>query len=278
VYRLCVIGLVVLSGCAGVGVDGVDRDPPSETVTPAPVPDADRETLRTSGIDDGGVSDPGALAEAHSAWLSNRSYTLVSNQTVRYRNGSVRSQYRMHLRLAANRTYLVTIRTDGPEGARWLGEPPAVAKFWSDGELFLRSFSDPVAEYSRFRPAESAGTWRFWTATGAFSVLMTPAELIERGFEAVPTRIDERGADGGISRYWVTSAEPVDSDLPFEEADPARDLTLVAEVDGTGLVRHLELEYRSRIDGEPVVVTRRISYTDVGETAVGRPEWSDEST
>jgi hypothetical protein len=273
-----VIGLVVLSGCAGVGVDGVDREPPSETLTPAPVPDVDRETLRTSGIGDSGVSDPETLAEAHSERLSNRSYTLVSNQTVRYGNGSVRSQYRMHLRLAENRTYLVTIRTAGPEGSRWLGEPPATAKFWSDGEVFLRSFSDPVAEYSRFRPATGVEMWRSWITTGAFSVPMTPSDLIERSFESVPTRIEERDAGGGTPRYRLTEAEQIDSELPFEEADPARDLSLTAEVDGTGFVRYLELEYRGRLDGEPVVVTRRISYTDVGETEVGRSDWSDGAT
>jgi len=280
VYRLCVVCLVVLAGCSGLGGDAVDRGAtPTETVTPVPVPAADPDVARTSGIDDSGVSDPTALASAHDERLENRSYTLVSNQTVRYENGSVRSRYRMELRLARNRTYASSVRTGGPEGPKLLGEPPAVSAFWSDGETYVRAFgeSDPI--YNQFSPTDSGvGTWRFWASTGAFDVFATPTRVIERSFEAVPTRTEASRPVGGVERYRLVDAGGPDAELPFPEADPARNVTLLAVVDRTGLVRRLELEYSGRIDGNSVAVTRRISYVDVGATDVDRPEWFDRAT
>lgn len=280
VYRLCVvIAVVVLAGCAGIGSDAADRnDTPIETATPVPVPDADTGTVGSSGIDGSGVSDPNALAAAHVERLRGQSYRLVSNQTVRYGNGSVRSQYRMDLRLAENRTYFVTVRTAGPEGPLLLGETPATAEFWSDGETYLRAFgaSDPV--YNEFSPSSSGvGTWGFWASTGNFEFLFSPTDMIETSLESVPTQVDETRRVDGVDRYSLVETERTDAELPFPEADPARNITLTAEIDRVGLVRQIELEYAAEIDGERVRVTRSITYSGVGTTDVGRPAWFEQA-
>lgn len=275
-YRVCVVVLVVLAGCAGIGGEAVDRDDgPTETVTPVAVPDD--PTDRSSGIADG-VTDPTALANAHDERLSDRSYRLVSNQTIRYGNGSVRSQYRVDLRLASDRSYLVTVGTAGPEGPLLLGEPPATAVFWSDGETYIRAFGESNVTYNEFTPSRSGvGTWEFWASTGAFDGLQSPSRVIEGSFEAVPTRLDGNETVDGVERYRIVEAGASDVDLPFPEADPARNVSLLATVDEDGLVRHLELEYDGYVDGDRVPVTRSISYSDVGTAEADRPEWYDEA-
>ena len=279
-YRLCVILLVVLAGCSGIGgTAGDSGEQEMETVTPVPVPDADPERGRSTGIDGSGVSDPWSLAAAHSERIENRSYRLVSNQTVQYENGTLRSQYRTDLRLATNRTYFITVRTDGPEGPLLLGEPPAVSEFWADGETYIRAFGEPDPRYNEFTPTNSGvGTWWFWASTGSFDVLLTPSELIGETLSAVPTRVEStRSVDGG-ERYRVVEVGAPVAELPFPAASPARNVSLVAEIDRSGLVRRLELEYSGRIDGDRVVVSRSIAYSDIGSTEVRRPPWFDQAT
>ena len=279
-YRLCVILLVVLAGCSGIGgTAGDSGEQEVETVTPVPVPDADPERGRSTGIDGSGVSDPWSLAAAHSERIENRSYRLVSNQTVQYENGTLRSQYRTDLRLATNRTYFITVRTDGPEGPLLLGEPPAVSEFWADGETYIRAFGESDPRYNEFTPTNSGvGTWWFWASTGSFDVLLTPSELIGETLSAVPTRVEStRSVDGG-ERYRVVEVGAPVAELPFPAASPARNVSLVAEIDRSGLVRRLELEYSGRIDGDRVVVSRSIAYSDIGSTEVRRPPWFDRAT
>jgi hypothetical protein len=246
-------------------------------VTPVPVPDADRETLLSSGINDTGVSDPSALADAHHEWLANRSHAFESNQVVRYQDGDLRSRYLLRFELAENRTYLAVLRTAGPEGLLVLDETPAVSKFWSDGRVFVRGVGDPVTNTDRLNPETNAASWRFWTTQSVFGPSTTPRKVINRSFEAIPTRIDERRTSGDAPRYRVTGNKSGPIELPFPEADPARDVSLVAEIDETGFVQRLELEYRTELDGEMVVIKRSVSYTDVGETDVGRPTWVREA-
>lgn len=271
--------LVVLAGCSGIGgTVGDSGGQTTETVTPVPVPDTDPGRHRSTGIDSSGVSDPRTLAAAHDERLENRSYRFVSDQTVRYENGTVRSQYRTDLRLASNRTYFVTVRTGGPEGPGLLGKPPAVSEFWSDGETYVRAFGESDPQYNEFTPASSVGTWRFWASTGAFDVLLTPSELIGKALDAVPTRVEStRSVDGG-ERYRVVEVGAPVAELPFPAASPARNVSLVAEIDRSGPVRRLELEYSGRIDGDRVVVSRSITYSDIGSTEVRRPPWFDRAT
>ena len=280
VYRLCVILLVVLAGCSGIGSNAGDTGgEATETVTPVPVPDADPERGASIGIDGSGVSDPWSLATAHGERLENSSYRLVSDQTVRYENGSLRSRYRIDLRLAANRTYLVTVRTDGPAGPRLLGDPPAVSEFWSDGETYVRAFGASDPTYNEFRPtASGVGTWRFWASTGALDVPLSPSGMIGESLGVVPTRVGPIRSADGIDRYRVVDTGATETELPFPAASPARNVSLVAEVDRSGLVRRLELQYDGRIDGDRVTVSRSIVYSDVGSTEVRRPPWVDRPT
>ena len=282
-YRLSlVVALVVLAGCAGLGGDAAGPDDgPVETATPVPVPDADLETVRSPGIDEGGVSDPGAVAAAHSERIAERSYRLVSNQTVRYENGSVRSQYRVDLRVAENRSHFATVQTAGPEAPGLLGRPPAFAEYWSDTETYLLAFGESDPMYNEFGVDSSGpgtpGTWAFWASTGSFDFDFAPTGMIEASLGSVPTRVDGTQRVDGVDRYSLVEADRIDAELPFPEAKPARKIGLTAEIDRTGLVRQLQLEYAATIDGERVLVTRSITYSEIGTTDVGRPAWFEEA-
>lgn len=280
-YRLSlVLVVVVLAGCSGLGGDAASPgDGPVDTATPVPVPDADLETVRSPGIDDGGVSEPAAVAAAHSEKLSEQSYRLVSNQTVRYENGSVRSQYYVDLRLAENRTHFATVRTAGPEAPGLLGSPPAYGEYWADGETYLLAFGDSDPMYNEFEVDSSGagtpGTWAYWASTGSFEFIFSPTSMIETSLESIPTRVDETRRVDGVDRFSLVEADRIDADLPYPEADPARGVSLTADIDRTGLVRQLHLEYTAEVDGERVLVTRSITYSDIGTTDVGRPAWFD---
>lgn len=278
-----VVSLVILAGCAGFGPDTAERDHASpEPVSPVPVPEDDPDTEQAttddegglSGIDEDGVSDHRALAKAHARWISNHSYTLVSVQTVHYENGTLYSQYATTLRLSENRTYLVSIQTDGPGAPGILGTPPQSAEFWSDGDTYVRAFGRNDTVYNEFTPtASGVATWQFWSTTGSFDVFLGPTGMIEESFDSIPTRVVRAESIDGMTRYRLQHAERTDTPLPFPEAEPAQNVSLDAVVDKTGLVHHLELDYRGHVDGAPVVVNRSISYTSVGATEVDRPEW-----
>jgi hypothetical protein len=90
-------------------------------------------------------------------------------------------------------------------------------------------------------------------------------------FGSVPTRIADRQA--GTGRLRLVGDELTDGDAFPPDVDSPRNLTLVAEVEPSGLVRTLRLRYEGTVDGRPVTVRRYIAYRSVGSTAVGRPAW-----
>jgi hypothetical protein len=256
---------VVLAGCA-FGLGG-----PTETLTPVPGGEADPEF--PPGVSERGVSFPGTLAEAHARAIENTSFTLVSNRTVRWANGSVRSGFDVRVRLDRNRTYHATLRTAGPAGPVVLGQPPATAEFWSDGDTYLRALGTGNRTYNEFTPpGNGVATWRYWTRTVAFGGQAGyPGRTIRGVFGSVPTRIADRQA--GTGRLRLVGDELTDGDAFPPDVDSPRNLTLVAEVEPSGLVRTLRLRYEGTVDGRPVTVRRYIAYRSVGSTAVGRPAW-----
>lgn len=278
---LLLVTLVALAGCAGVGGPGEGDDGAAgvDTVTPVPVPDADERSADLIGLGSEGVVDPGAIGDAHADRARQGSYTLVSEQILWRLDGTVLSNYLLRLQLDADLTYFAIAETAGSAGPGLLGPPPASAEFWSNGTTHLYASERTNGSYESFSPRGAIGTWRYWATSGAFPSLAseTPSTVVRSSFAAIPTTTAERRTVGGTTRYRLTGSQNATDDLPFEEAAPARNVTLVADVDETGFVRYLELEYRGTLDGEPVFVTRRFSYVGVGETEVGGPPWSGDT-
>jgi len=263
--------LVLLAGCAGFGESG----PATPTVTPVGVED-EPEPVYPPGVGEGGVFAPELLAAAHAERVNDTSYTLVSNRTVRYANGSVRSGIALRVRLAENRSYHADIRTAGSAGPIVLGEPPARAAFWSNGDRYVRAFGPPGNRtYNEFVPPDSyVASWRYWVGAAAFGGGSGHAErTVRRTFEAVPTRVVTREGEGAETRYRLVGTDARSGSYANVEAP--HNLTLRATVRADGLVERLELRYEGEVDGSPVTVHRVIQYSAVGDTLAGPPAWVD---
>ncbi|MDS0221811.1 hypothetical protein NDI54_10680 [Haloarcula sp. S1AR25-5A] len=265
-----VVAVVLTAGCGGFGFGSVDG--PSTPVTPAPVPTSTESTY-PPGVGSTGVTNPSRLGSVHGDHLNETGYTLVTNRTVRYPNGSLRSQLRISVAVDANRTYLANISIRGPEAPVLLGRPPATASFWSDGDTYLRRLTrDNRTIYNEYDPPDSyAGTWRYWVYTAALTG--RPAADVTRTISPFQTRTAEvRRADGTA---YVVRGDQLRADQPSAAWESRDNTSLVAHVTQSGLVRYYRTEYTMPADGEQVTVTRTVEFSAVGNTTVGPPPWAD---
>jgi hypothetical protein len=252
---------VTLAGCPAVG--------PGATPTPGEYP---------PGVTADGVTDPAALADAHADRVENTSYTLVSNRTVRYANGTVASGLFVRVELAADREFLVTAATAGSHGPEFLGEPPSSGEFWSNGSVYVRALTrEGGTTYNQFTPPDSyVGTWRYWRATVAFGGQDGHArETVRNVFTDVPTEVTGVRTVDGTAVYTVEGEGATDSEFAKASNGPVGNVTLEAEVTEAGVLRRMDLSYVTFLDGESVRVDWTVRYADVGATAVDRPPWFD---
>ena len=254
---------VALAGCPAVG--------PAATPTPEP-----REY--PPGVSVEGVVDAATLADAHDRAIKNTSYTLVSNRTVRYANGTVASALFVRLGLAADRSFLVRTSTAGPEGPEFLGRPPASGEFWSNGTVYVRALTrDGETTYNEFTPPDSyVGTWRYWRATVSFGGQESHArETIASVFGDVPTEVTGVRTVEGTTVYRLAGRGTVEGEFSKAGSDAVGNVSLTAEVTGSGLLRRMELSYVTFLGDQSVRVAWTVRYDDVGTTTVSRPAWFD---
>jgi hypothetical protein len=276
VRRLEVVALAALlvtAGCSGLGPVSGDGTATS-SLTPVPIPESDDREELAPGLTADGVESPEALADGHAASLSNRSYQLAVNRTVRYENGTLREQLLLDLSVAADRSYVVETGTAGPEAPVFLGTPPARAVFWSNGSVYARQLTrDNETTYTEFQPTDGAGTWRYWARTVPFGgQLASPRGFIETTFASVPVRITRRVPAGETVTYWVAGNQATG---PLSDVSDPQAVDLRARVTTSGLMRSLTLSYVGTMDGETVTVRWTVRYEDVGNTTVERPAWID---
>ena len=268
----------VFAGCAGFGAT-----PATPTVTPAEVSDGERsdtgEDGLPPGVSDRVVFDPAALGAAHMDHLEGRSFTLVSNRTVRYANESVRSRLAIRIELARDRTYHAWAATTGPQAPLFLGEPPTRAEYWSDGFTYLRASGGERHNrtYNEFDPPQGyAGTWRYWTRAAAFGGGTGNAERTIRSvFGSVDVETVDRQTVNGTTLVRLRATEQRGSSFAPETYGAVSNVSVVAVVEESGLVRSLEYRYDAVVDRQTVSVRRVVRYTNVTSTTVDRPSWYD---
>jgi hypothetical protein len=276
-----VVALVVAAGVAtaAVAVGPVDSPAAGDSRSSAPAasvttPDPDEPRRYPPGVSAFGVSDPRTLSRAHAEAVAGASYTVASNRTVRYANDTVRSRLAVRFRLAEDRSYLVRVDHDGPTEP-WLTHGPTSGAYWSNGTVSAQRLSyrgDPL--YDVTRTSDVSETWRDWRAV-ALGGASSPVAAYERAFAGLRTGTTTTvvpGADGPARVLVRGSGDPPDDGRVGRDA---RNATLVAEVNGEGLVESLLLRYDATVDGQPVRVTWRVRYDDVGATTVERPPWLD---
>lgn len=260
--RVLIVALaVVLAGCPAVG----------PAVTPTPEPEE-----YPPGVSSEGVVDAPALARAHDATIENSSYTLVSNRTVRYTNGTVASAVFVRLELAADRSFFVRTSTAGPEGPEFLGAPPASGEFWSNGTVYVSALArDGEVSHSQFEPPNNhVGTWRYWRATVPFGGQGGHArETISGVFGSVRTDVTNVRRVNETTVYTVAGSEAVDGEFATVGSGPVGNVTVTAEVTESGLLRRMDLTYVTFQDDRSVRFEWTLRYTDLGTTTVSRPAW-----
>jgi len=255
--------LVVLAGCPAVGSQPTPTPPP-ETYPP--------------GVSTDGVTDAGELGRAHTNTLNDTSYTIVSNRTIRYTNGTVVSHLFVRVELAADRSFFVSASTAGDEGPLFLGDPPASGEFWSNGTVYVRSHTRAGhTTYNEFTPPDNfVGTWRYWRATVPFGGQDGHArQTVTTLFSDVPTRVTDVRTQDGTTVVALAGKGATDDTFAKVGTGPVGNVTVRAEVTESGVVRSLDLSYVTFVNGQSVRVEWTVRYDDVGATAVERPPWFD---
>lgn len=237
-----------------------------------------RPTVDAPGVTADGVVDAASLGAAHAAGIADRSSSLALDLRISGADQRLRSYLAMDLGLTADRTCRTRVSTSGEEAPKFLGQPPATAEFWSDGETHLVNYEPAATEsFTEFQsPDGFVGTWRYWAWAIPFGGTLGshPQGYFETVFDAVPTRLVERREVADGPRYRVANdGRELTSPSSLNEpgASDVRDVRLDALIDSQGVVRSFALDFAAELDGEPAEFSRRMEYTAFGETTVERP-------
>lgn len=266
-------GLLVLSGCSTAGVGS---DTPTETVTPAPVPEQTPDVRLAPGLTRDGVTRPLVLAGTHSRAIGER-YVLRTDWTVRSPDGTLVASSRQRVRSTSG-AFLVRFRLRGHPGFLTNGEPMDAA-FWTNGSTLVGRTQEGNDTDYRYL---SAGLYEGGGA-GFYRSLRRPKPWRDHRalFSAVETRVAGR-QEGPTGTAYVVVGERVRASGTFAAAtgveDP-RNVSLRAVVTEAGIVRELRLQYEGvhPFRGR-VAVVRTVTYSEIDTVgSVPRPDWVDDA-
>lgn len=240
--RLAAVAIAaLLAGCSALAGGGG----PTETVTPAPVPEVTPGerggTAFPPGVTSEGVTDSDALLTAHLAALENRSYVMRGRFSYGERESAAL------LRVASPHRYYYR-ETTGYYGSN-------VTEF-ADGEWRYGRYDRFQSRYARDRAPEATGRY------GAIA-----AQYVETHF-AGDAAVEARTADGQ-RRFVVRSGEQ-----PWNRSD-IHDYTARAVVTSEGLIRSLRVSFVDRNGDNETRMLHRIEY-ERRDVTVERPAWVDE--
>ena len=257
--RVAVVGLALSLALGGVvtatGSSGVDIGSPAAVFGGNGTETATDESTAAfpRGVDETGVTNAAALANAHEATLSNQSYRL----TITYRefeDGELRGVAHERALVASPDRYRSRVRRLGSLGH----EETVVASgsMYANGSVGYIRTADGVRKRTAVRST-------LGSSAEAVSFVDRTERTIQWYLSANETRIVGRTERNGTTTYRIAF-----------EGDPwpeSRNVTGRARVDETGLVRELYRSYTPAIEpGVRVEVTIRIV---PGPVAVTRPAW-----
>jgi hypothetical protein len=259
---------IVLAGCNGLvlGGDGT----PTQTITPAAVP-TDEPTSTplpelAPGLTGDGVVAPFTLGDAHASVLDGSSYTLHENVSVVYRSGMIYSSGTAETRITTDAGRYAVVRTGSQTRASF---PVIEERFWSNGNrTFSVRTSTDERTYAIARGGDGPLPIRRVVAADPNN-----SERIATLFGAMETQVVGQTVRNGTQLYRVRGSNLTSAFALDGEWKNPHNAVLVALVDPRGFVNEYHLNYTASIDGDPVRISRRVRYTDVGSTAVERPSW-----
>lgn len=254
---LVVVVVVVLSGVGGATAFSTGTTDAAESTQTTDLP---------PGLTADGVADPLALADAHQATLRDTSYTISTTYEYRWPNGTLIGHGTTTSQVAPEGASFHTVTSQAyRNGTEPLGLEHAETATWSDGDrtLTARDLPGEPTEY-RERSAASPGA-RPETGWGT----------LYTAFSAVNTTIASQVERNGTTLYRVvtTSQSELNSVYSGDSAYSA-----VAFVDSDGVVRTFQQTHPTTYDDRPAIVTRTIHVTNVGNTTVEEPSWTDRAT
>lgn len=259
-------GVVLAFALLAAGCSGLAAPETESPVTPAPVPSA-------TPMAPSGDGPPTAVADTHRAVLSTTNYTVRTEWHVVARDGDTRVRSRHVRRVeAGGRAYSGVYRSRTNAHPVYANNSRHVA-YWTNG----------TAEALDYVETESAPRLYTQIESGPASDLTT-AGTIQRLLAGTDATVVERTESGRTvvgatetTRAYVVRKSPYVTDLS--------DLDLRIVVSSAGVVERWHVTYDARLtspfdDGEsvPVTVVRSGTVTDVGSTAVDRPDWVANAT
>ncbi|ELZ25086.1 hypothetical protein C475_11084 [Halosimplex carlsbadense 2-9-1] len=264
---VCVTALVVLSGCAGLSDGGATPAATAEeTVGPTGTtpsstanPDSGSTTAAGSrlapGLTADGLADPLELVNAHTAVLRSEPFT------VRYERRQSGDGYDVTQTLSSRTDLNGTVRARAAMRVNTTGSAPSVYEnrsgrtaIWRDGgTVFHRAVENDSATYDRIRAMN---------ASISPNLLTQRRDLAEYLSNVENQAVTEVNRDGG-TYYRVEGS--------FQEPYRNGPTNVTAYVAPNGLVAELVVEEAGGERVGPSVL--RVTYDDLGETAVERPEW-----
>lgn len=273
---------LVLAGCSGfvgdgpgaeVGGEASDDGGSAASVTPAPVPAATGTERLAPGLTDAGVTSASELAVAHNRVLRDRSFTLRTNRTTTYANGSVRSHTAGIVRVEPNGEAIGTRyeRTGVPLIRLTSGSTIVRSERWFGGEQGLAAvaYANGTREYYRQPANDGSVILRSFTNDG---------ERYGRLLSGVETRVTGRVERDGTTLYRVRSSGLSSGLVQFPRFESVGNGTFEGLVGPEGFVYHHRLTYTATTEnGSTLRITESRRYEEIGETTVSRPLWYDEA-
>ena len=259
---LAVAALLVLAGCSGAGPGGGPTNDDGgaagaaggDAPSPTPTPTGPVYELPSSGD---------ALAAAHDEALREAgSFTAETNVTSR--DGETGRT------LSVVATTAVDVEADTALMRATVGGADQTVYVAADGTAYQRTTTGDTATYQRLEAAPDL--------TGFYELPVAP--LVDRATLVHVGR--DRVGGVAVSVYEVTDLEALVTpgqvgSVGSVGVESLESFEVRLAIDDHGLVRDLYYHVEVDLDGATRAITMRVTYTDLGATAVERPDWVDEA-
>lgn len=261
--------LLVVAGCGTPGGTGTptgttDAPTATDTATSTATPTAGNGSAASiPGIEDGELTDAGALARAHQRALVNDSFEtrLVVNATERVPTGGNNtavvntSTLQQVVAEAGARPYQYRLRNRalGTQFDVWANDSVQVTRAMQDGSVYQYQFGDPQS------PASVTGSTlvRSYLSLGEYTVVN---RTTSEGTTLVTLRADDLA--------------PEETDGLFvRRSENVSNYASTVVVDGEGRVRSLDVRATYTVDGEAGGVDVSYDVVRLGGVATQRPDW-----
>jgi len=246
--------IVLLSGCGGLA--GTDGTTPTETLTPASIPE-DTELVPGVSVQEEGpvVVNREQLLAADTAQRNRTSHRVTRRVVIEGPDWTTRIERERLTAAGGFPTFeRVDINSTGP-----LSPTLSRSELWTNGSTaFVRTFDGAGNRIEQGEFPSPPSHFSRWT--------VLRAQLLDgTDYRVEPT------ADGVVI-HVVAPPTLSTTVVPLSVREP-RNVTASLTVTESGLIRSLRVRYDSTVEGDPVRVEITHDISDVGNTSVTRPEW-----